>query len=72
MASVSSSNTFSVAAHSTNGMSGLISGMDTDGMVQQMLAGTQNKIDKQEALTNIDLPQYHQGYQQFRQQVLLL
>ena len=50
MASVSSSNTFSVAAHSTNGMSGLISGMDTDGMVQQMLAGTQNKIDKQEAL----------------------
>ncbi len=50
MATVSSSNTFSVAAHSTNGMSGLISGMDTDGMVQQMLAGTQNKIDKQEAL----------------------
>lgn len=50
MASVSTSNTFSVAAHSTNGMSGLISGMDTDSMVEQMLSGTQSKIDKQEAL----------------------
>lgn len=31
-------------------MSGLVSGMDTDSMVKQMLSGTQKKIDKQEGL----------------------
>jgi len=29
-------------------MSGLVSGLDTDGLVEQMLSGTQTKIDKQE------------------------
>lgn len=31
-------------------LSGLVSGMDTDSMVKQMLSGTQSKIDKQEGL----------------------
>ncbi|MEA4892947.1 MAG: flagellar filament capping protein FliD [Peptococcaceae bacterium] len=47
---ISSSNYYSVSASSSNGISGLISGMDTDSMVKQMLSGTQSKIDKQEAL----------------------
>lgn len=32
---------------SNNGLSGLVSGMDTDSMVDSMLAGVQSKIDKQ-------------------------
>lgn len=48
--SISSSNTFSVGSHSTNGIAGLASGMDTDAMVEQMLSGIQGKIDKQEQL----------------------
>lgn len=42
---ISNSNYYSVSASSNNGISGLISGMDTDSMVKQMLSGTQSKID---------------------------
>lgn len=49
MSSISSSSAYSVSA-SNNGISGLASGMDTDSMVEKMLSGTQNKIDKQLAL----------------------
>ena len=34
---------------SNNGFSGMISGMDTEALVQSQLANIQNKIDKQEA-----------------------
>ena len=44
---ISSSNYFSVSASTNKGLSGMISGMDTENMVKQMLAGTQSKIDKQ-------------------------
>ncbi len=47
MASISTSNSFSVNKYSNKGMSGLASGMDTEGLVEQMLSGTQSKIDKQ-------------------------
>ncbi len=43
---ISNSNYFSVSSYSNRGMSGLVSGMDTEGMVKQMLSGTQSKIDK--------------------------
>lgn len=43
--SISSSNYYSVSASSNNGIAGLVSGMDTDSMVKQMLSGTQAKID---------------------------
>ena len=50
MSSISSSSTYSVSSsYSTNkGLSGLVSGMDTDTLVEQMLSGTQSKIDKVE------------------------
>lgn len=35
---------------SNNGFSGMISGMDTDQLVEKLLSGTQTKIDKQNAL----------------------
>lgn len=35
---------------SNNGFSGMISGMDTDSLVEKLLSGTQSKIDKQKAL----------------------
>ena len=35
---------------SNNGFSGMISGMDTDSLVEKLLSGTQSKIDKQNAL----------------------
>ena len=44
------SNYFSVAAYTNKGISGMISGLDTENMVKQMLAGTQKKIDRQLAL----------------------
>ena len=44
------SNYFSVASYSNTGMSGMISGLDTESMVKQMLSATQKKIDKQNAL----------------------
>ena len=45
---VNTTNTYSTSSATNKGMSGMISGMDTESMVEQMLAGTQNKIDKQE------------------------
>lgn len=45
MASISSSTSFSAS----RGLSGLVSGLDTEGMVEKLLAGTQAKIDKQNA-----------------------
>jgi len=44
------SSTFSVMNYQTSGLSGLVSGMDTDSMVKKMLEGTQKRIDKQQAL----------------------
>ena len=44
------STTYTNSASSSNGFSGLASGIDTDSMVEAMLANTQNKIDKQNAL----------------------
>ena len=37
-------------ASSNKGFSGLASGVDTESMVEQLLSGTQSKIDKQEGL----------------------
>lgn len=42
----SSSSTYTNAAYSSNGFSGMMSGMDTESLVQKMLSGTQAKIDK--------------------------
>ncbi len=50
MSSISSSNYYSVSASTNNGFSGMISGMDTESMVEEMLSGTQGKIDEQEGL----------------------
>lgn len=48
MASTTSST--STNPYSSGGMSGLVSGLDTESMVQAMLQATQNKIDKQNQL----------------------
>ncbi|MEA4894343.1 MAG: flagellar filament capping protein FliD [Oscillospiraceae bacterium] len=45
MSSVNSTSS-STASYSSNGLSGLVSGLDTDAMVKKMLSGTQTKIDK--------------------------
>ena len=50
MSSINTSNYWSSSASTNKGMSGLISGMDTESMVEQMLSGTQSKIDAQQAL----------------------
>lgn len=51
MSNIGSSNLYSASSGASgNGISGLMSGMDTDAMVEKMLSGTQSKIDKQEAL----------------------
>ncbi len=50
MNTVSSSNSYSTSAATSKGMSGLVSNMDTEGMVEKMLSGTQSKIDKQAGL----------------------
>lgn len=51
MSGISTSSYYSASTGSkSNGISGLASGMDTDAMVEKMLSGTQNAIDKQEAL----------------------
>ena len=52
MSSVSSSNssvagTSKIYSYSSSGLSGLVSGMDTETMVKKMLQGTQKKIDTQ-------------------------
>ncbi len=44
---VSSSSTYTDASYSNGGISGLASGIDTESLVQSMLSGLQNKIDKQ-------------------------
>lgn len=46
MSSVSGTSS-SLASYRSNGLSGLVSGLDTDSMVEKMLQGTQTKIDKQ-------------------------
>lgn len=46
----SSSSSYVTGASSNKGFSGLASGLDTESMVEAMLSGTQNKIDKQNAL----------------------
>ncbi|MFB0920109.1 MAG: flagellar filament capping protein FliD [Oscillospiraceae bacterium] len=49
--SISSSNYYNVSSTSSNnGISGLMSGMDTESMVKKMLSATQSKIDKQNQL----------------------
>ncbi|PKM74470.1 MAG: hypothetical protein CVU91_00975 [Firmicutes bacterium HGW-Firmicutes-16] len=48
--SITSSNYYNVSSSSNNGISGLMSGMDTDSMVKKMLSATQAKIDKQNQL----------------------
>ncbi|WP_099205329.1 flagellar filament capping protein FliD [Scatolibacter rhodanostii] len=52
MANISNSNYYSVgsSSQSSQGIAGLMSGMDTEEMVNKMLSGTQAKIDAQEAL----------------------
>ena len=47
--SSSGSNTYSTSASSNKGTSGIISGLDTEGLVKSMLQPIQNKIDKQNA-----------------------
>lgn len=47
---ISSSNYFSASASTNKGISGLASGMDTEGMVEKMLSGVQSQIDKQKGL----------------------
>lgn len=43
----SESSTYTNAAYSNKGFSGMASGIDTESLVQSMLSGMQNKIDKQ-------------------------
>ena len=50
MAVNAASSSYVNKASSNRGFSGLASGVDTESMVEQMLAGTQNKIDKQNAI----------------------
>ncbi len=47
---VNSTSSYVNKASSNKGFSGLASGVDTESMVEQMLSGTQSKIDKQNAL----------------------
>ncbi len=48
--SSSSSSSYVTGSSSNKGFSGLVSGMDTESMVEAMLSGTQSKIDKQTGL----------------------
>lgn len=48
--STGSSSSYVSSASSNKGFSGLMSGLDTESMVEAMLSGTQEKIDKQNAL----------------------
>ena len=47
---INTSNYWSASSASSKGFSGLVSGMDTESMVQQMLGNTQKKIDAQKGL----------------------
>ncbi len=49
MSSINSSSYYSVSTGTNSGISGLMSGMDTEALVEQMLSGTQTKIDRAEA-----------------------
>lgn len=49
MNTVSGSSSYSATSATSKGISGLMSGMDTEAMVEKMLSGTQSKIDKQNA-----------------------
>lgn len=57
MSSISSSSSYSVGGKSSGskGIAGLMSGMDTEAMVEKMLSGTQSKIDKQLGLKQQNL-----------------
>lgn len=44
----SSDNTYTSSAYSNKGVSGMVSGLDTEGLVKSMLSDIQTKIDKQE------------------------
>lgn len=56
MSGINSSNYYSATTGTSgNGMAGLVSGMDTAALVEKMLSGTQNKINKQEGLKQQDL-----------------
>ncbi len=50
MAVSAASSSYVNNASSNKGFSGLASGVDTESMVEQLLSGTQNKIDKQQAI----------------------
>ena len=50
MAGNAASSSYVNNASSNKGFSGLASGVDTESMVEQLLSGTQQKIDKQNAL----------------------
>lgn len=50
MAVNAASSSYVNSASSNKGFSGLASGVDTESMVEQLLSGTQSKIDKQEGL----------------------
>ena len=50
MAVNAASSSYVNSASSNKGFSGLASGVDTESMVEQLLSGTQNKIDKQQAI----------------------
>ncbi|MGN1482014.1 flagellar filament capping protein FliD [Porcipelethomonas sp.] len=45
--SSSSTSTYTNAAYSSNGVSGMVSGLDTESLVESMLSNIQTKIDKQ-------------------------
>lgn len=47
---INTSNYWSTSTASSKGVSGLVSGLDTESMVEQLLSGTQTKIDDQKAL----------------------
>lgn len=50
MSDITTSSTYSVGnkSYSNSGFSGMVSGIDTDSLVEKLLSGTQSKIDKQE------------------------
>ena len=45
--STDSTTSYSNSSYSSHGVSGMVSGIDTEGVVESMLSGIQNKIDKQ-------------------------
>ena len=47
---INTTSTYTYGSSSSKGMSGLVSGLDTESLVKEMLSGTQSKIDAQKAL----------------------